>query len=341
MIKYSTTIALAILLTNAVHNAHAQGSVRSRGPLDAQGRMLAPPLSDFLHQSVIVDNVVGVGGMAGSARVAKTAPDGYQFLLGGSNTHVYSQTLYSKPLYDAVTDFAPVAMVARTSYVLVTRKDLPVATLPKFISYVRANQATLQFGSAGAGSSTHLSFLMLDTAIGINITHVPYRGAGPALQDLMAGRIDYMCDAISTSLAQIKAGNVKPIAVLRPERSPVLPNVPSVAESGVSGLDTDGWTALFLPKATPATIIQRLAQAASYALDTPTLHQRWFDMGLRTPEPNERTPEYLTTWIPVEIERWRVPIKGSGVLIEWIGSGVCKSLTVSPQLLAPADEVIE
>ena len=260
--------------------------------------------------------MVGAGGMAGSARVAKATPDGYQFLLGGSNTHVYNQILYSKPLYDAVTDFAPVAMVARSSYVLLTRKDLPVATLPEFISFVRANQATLQFGSGGAGSATHLSCVMLDTAIGVNVTHVPYRGAGPALQDLMAGRIDYMCDAISTSLAQIKAGNVKPIAVLRPERSPVLPNVPSVAESGLSGLNTDGWAALFLPKVTPLTIIRRLAQAASDALDTPALHQRCLDMGLRTPEPNERTPEYLKKLLPVEIERWRAAIRTSGVLIE-------------------------
>jgi tripartite-type tricarboxylate transporter receptor subunit TctC len=286
------------------------------GPSDAQGRILALHLSDFLHQSVIVENVVGAGGMAGSARVAKATPDGYQLLLGGSNTHVYNQTLYSKPLYNAVVDFAPVAMVARSSYVLITRKDLPVATLPEFISYVRANQATLQFGSAGAGSATHLSCVMLDTAIGVNVTHVPYRGAGPALQDLMAGRIDYMCDAISTSLAQINAGNVKPIAVLRPQRSPVLPYVPSVTESGVNGLDTDGWTALFLPKGTPIMIIQRLAQAASDALNTPTLHQRWLAMGLRVPEPNERTPEYLSKLLPGEIERWRAPIKASGVLIE-------------------------
>jgi tripartite-type tricarboxylate transporter receptor subunit TctC len=324
--KSSTAIALAIVLTNATHNVQAQDwptravtmivPFAAGGPLDAGGRILAPYLGDSLHQSVIVENVVGAGGMAGSARVAKATPDGYQFLLGGSNTHVYNQTLYSKPLYDAVTDFAPVAMVARGSYVLVTRKDLPVATLPEFISYVRANQATLQFGSGGAGSATHLSCVMLNMAIGVNVTHVPYRGAGPALQDLMAGRIDYMCEAISTSLAQIKAGNIKPIAVLRPERSPVLSNVPSVAESGVSGLDTDGWTALFLPKATPLTIIQRLAQAASDALDTPALHQRWLDMGLRTPEPNERTPEYLTKLLPVEIERWRAPIRASGVLIE-------------------------
>jgi tripartite-type tricarboxylate transporter receptor subunit TctC len=324
--KSSTAIALAIVLTNGAHDVQAQDwptravtmivPFAAGGPLDASGRILAPYLGDFLHQSIIVENVVGAGGMAGSARVAKATPDGYQFLLGGSNTHVYNQTLYSKPLYDPVTDFAPVAMVSRGSYVLVTRKDLPVATLPEFISYVRANQATLQFGSAGAGSSTHLACVMLNTAIGVNVTHVPYRGAGPALQDLIAGRIDYMCDAISTSLAQIKAGNIKPIVVLRPERSPVLSNVPSAAESGVSGLDTDGWTALFLPKATPLTIIQRLAQAASDALDTPALHQRWLDMGEGTPEPNERTPEYLTKLLPVEIERWRAPIRASGVLIE-------------------------
>ena len=326
MIKFAIALALAIVLTNANHIVRAQEwptravtmivPFAAGGPSDAQGRMLAPHLSDFLRQSVIVENVVGAGGMAGSARVAKAAPDGYQFLLGGSNTHVYNQTLYRKPLYDALADFAPVAMVARSSYVLITRKDLPVATLPEFISYVRANQAKLQFGSAGAGSATHLSCVMLNLAIDVNVTHIPYRGAGPALQDLMGGRIDYLCDAVSTSLGQIKAGNVKPIAVLRPQRSPVLPNVPSVMESGLNGLDTDGWSALFLPKATPAAIIHRLAQAASDALDTPELRQRWLDVGLRAPEPNERTPEYLTKLLPVEIDRWREPIKASGVLIE-------------------------
>jgi tripartite-type tricarboxylate transporter receptor subunit TctC len=157
---------------------------------------------------------------------------------------------------------------------------------------------------------------MLNLAIDVNVTHVPYRGAGPALQELMGGRIDYMCDAVITSLAQIKAGNLKPIAVLRTQRSPVLPNVPSVTESGLDGLDTDGWTALVLPKATPAAIIRRLGQAASDALDTPAFRQRLLDVGLRAPEPNERTPEYLTKLLPVEIERWRAPIKASGVLIE-------------------------
>src|SRR5262249_49081429 len=147
-------------------------------------------------------------------------------------------------------------------------------------------------------------------------THVPYRGAGPAMQDLIGGRIDYMCDAIATSLAQISGGNIKPIAVLRTQRSPILPNLPSVTESGLNGVDADGWTPLFLPKATPADIIQRLGQAASDVLDTPAFRQRSLDLGLRVPEPNERTSGYLSKLLPVEIERWRAPIKASGVFIE-------------------------
>jgi tripartite-type tricarboxylate transporter receptor subunit TctC len=157
---------------------------------------------------------------------------------------------------------------------------------------------------------------MLNLAMGVTVTHIPYRGAGPAMQDLLAGRLDYMCDAITTALAQIEAANVKPIAVLRPERSPVLPNVATTDEQGLKNLDTDGWSALFLPKRTPAVIIQRLAKAASSALDAPALQQRWYELGLPVPTPQERTPEYLAKLLPADIARWAGPIKASGVLIE-------------------------
>jgi tripartite-type tricarboxylate transporter receptor subunit TctC len=325
MAKSTMGIVLAIMLA-------ADGSAESQewptrsvtmvvpfaagGPTDAEARMLAPHLGAFLHQTVVVENIAGAGGMIGSARVSKAAPDGYQFVLGGRNTHVYNQILYKKPLYDAVMDFAPVAMVSRNSFVLVTRKDLPVETLPQFISHVQKNQSKLQFGSAGAGSATHISCVMLNQAISVTVTHVPYRSGGQALQDLIGGRIDYMCDAISNSLAQIQAGNVQPIAVLRPERSPVLPKLATSNEQGLANLDTDGWDALFLPNRTPAAIIQRLAKAASDALETPALRQRYLEVGLRVPAPQERSPEYLAKLLPAEMARWAGPIKASGVLMD-------------------------
>lgn len=325
MTKWVVGIALAMLSGTGANAVAQEWPVRpitmvvpfaAGGPSDAQARIFGLQLGAVLQQTVVVENVVGAGGMAGSSRVAKAAPDGYQVLFGGSNTHVYNQTLYKKPLYDAVADFAPVAMVSGSSYVLVTRKDFPAETLPQFISYVQANQSNVQFGSAGAGSSTHISCVMLNLAMGVTVTHVPYRGAGPAMQDLVAGRLDYMCDSISTALAQIEAGNVKPIAVLRPVRSPVLPNVATADQQGLKSLDTDGWSALFLPKRTSAIIIQRLAKAASNALDAPALQQRWRELGLRVPAPQERTPEYLVKLLPAEIAKWAGPIKASGVLIE-------------------------
>jgi len=190
------------------------------GPLDAIGRILTPRLSEVLGQQVIIENVSGAGGMSGASRVAKAAPDGYQFILGNIGTHAYNQTLYKKPLYDARNDFAPVGLIGFGLYVLVVRNNLPVNTLPEFIAYAKANQAKMQYGSGGAGSSTHISCVLLNQAIGTNITHIPYRGAGPALQELMGGRLDFMCDAIVNSLPHIQAGTVKAIATLSEQRTP-------------------------------------------------------------------------------------------------------------------------
>ena len=307
MIKLSTAIALAIVLTNAVHNAHAQDWPRravtmivpfaAGGPSDAQGRILALHLSDFLHQSVIVENVVGAGGMAGSARVAKAAPDGYQLLLGGSNTHVYNQTLYSKPLYNAVADFAPVAMVARSSYV---PSRVPTGRYAPNLFPVRANQQ-------------HCNLAL--PAVQPMLTQQSTSGYTRPLPRRQRCRFDgrshdYMRCHL-TSLAQIGPATSSRIGAAA--ATPSTAECSEVAESG--GQRTDTTDGPVFKKATPITIIQR-RPAASDALDTPTLYQRWLDMGLRVPEQNERTPEYLSKLVPVEIERWRAPIKASGVLIE-------------------------
>jgi tripartite-type tricarboxylate transporter receptor subunit TctC len=282
------------------------------GPIDVVGRILAPPMSDLLGQQIIIENIGGAGGSTGSIRVARAAPDGYQFLIGNSGTHTYSQLLSKKPPYDAVADFAPVAVFVENSKVLTTRNDLPADTLPEFIAYAKANQSKMQYGSAGAGSATHMTCVLLNAAIGIDVTHVPYRGTGPAMQDLMGGRIDYICDVISTALPLIRSNSIKPIALLSPQRSAVLPALATAQEQGLAGFDADAWNAFFLPHGTPEPIVRRLAKASSDALDIPWVRERLVGLGLNVPPPERRTPEYLAKLVPRELEKWAGPVKASG-----------------------------
>ena len=180
----------------------------------------------------------------------------------------------------------------------------------------KTNEATFQYGSGGAGSASHTACVLLNSLIGVSITHVPYRGAAPAMQDLVGGRIDYMCNYISTSLPQIEAGAVKPIALLAPRRSPALPDLATAHEQGLNDFNADVWTAFFLPKGTPSTIVQRLARATSDALDASAVRQRFADLGLRVARPEERMPEYLAKLVPAEIAKWAGPIKTSGVSMD-------------------------
>lgn len=283
------------------------------GPIDTVGRILGSRMSELLGQPIIIENIGGAGGMTGSARVAKATPDGYQILLGNSSTHGYNQTLFKKPLYNATADFDPVALVARVSKVLVTRRDFPANTLAEFIAYVKANQSKLQFGSAGTGSAAHINCVLLNLAIGVNVTHVPYRGAGPAMQDLVGGRIDYMCDAISTSLPQIEGRTIKPIAMLALQRNEALPDLATATEQGLKDFEVDVWNALFLPTGTASSIVTRLAEVASEALDAPRVRQRFFELGLTVPPAAERTPAFLAKFVPAEIEKWAAPIRDAGI----------------------------
>jgi tripartite-type tricarboxylate transporter receptor subunit TctC len=286
------------------------------GPADAVGRILASRVSQTLGHEVIVENIGGGGGMLGGARVARAAPDGYQFVLGNMGTHAANQTLYKAPLYNAATDFAPVLLVAETPLLLLARKDLPADNLPQFITYARANQAKMQFGSGGAGSASHLACLLVNLAIGINVTHVPYRGAAPAMQDLMAGRIDYQCPDSPTSIAQIEGGTIKALAVLTAERSARLANVPTAREQGLPQIVASNWFAAFYPKGTPAGIVEKLRVAIVAAIDTPSLQARMREIGAELVAPDRRTPEYLRTFVAAEIAKWAAPIKQSGAIIE-------------------------
>jgi tripartite-type tricarboxylate transporter receptor subunit TctC len=283
------------------------------GALDVVARIVAPRMSEILGQQVVIENAGGAGGMTGASRVAKAAPDGYQFLYGNQGTHTFSQLLSKKPLYNAVTDFAPVIMFVENSKVLITRKDLPVDTLAEFIAYAKANQDKMQYGSAGAGSATHVTCVLFNSAIGVNITHVPYRSTALAMQDMMAGRIDFICDVISTALPHIRGNSVKAIALLSPNRSPVVPDLATAHEQGLANFDADAWNAFFLPKGTHEAIIRRLAKTASETVDTPSVRARLEELGLTVPPAERRTAEYLAQLLPRELEKWAAAIRAAGI----------------------------
>jgi len=286
------------------------------GPIDTIGRILASRLAELLGQQVIVENVGGAGGMTGTARVAKATPDGYQVVLGNVGTHAGNQTLYRHPLYNAATDFAPVILVVELPLVLVARKDLPPDDLPGFLAYAKANQVTMQFGSGGAGSATHLACALLNAAAGIGVTHVPYRGGAPAMQDLIAGRIDYLCVDTPVALPQIESKTVKPIAVLTGKRAPMLPGLASAGEQGLDDFEASTWFAFFLPRLAPEPIIQKLREATVAAMVTPSLQERLLEAGAIVVAPERRTPEYLQRYVASEIEKNAAPIRAAGISMD-------------------------
>lgn len=283
------------------------------GGIDASGRLQAQALGEILGHNVIVENVGGAAGAIGGARVAKAKPDGYTFLIGNSGTHAYSQSLYKVRPYDAVADFEPIGLVTESPRILIARKDLPVNGLQEFVAYAKANQAKMQYGSAGLGSGTHLPCALLNTVIGVDIQHVPYRGAGPVMQDLMGGRIEYMCDTIQTGAARALTGHVKGIAVMSPKRVPIIPDLPTTGEQGVAGVEATVWNGFFFPKGTPRAIVVKMNQAVQTMIERPDVKSRMGSFGLEIVPPEQRTPEYLAKFLPVEVERWGKVIKDAGV----------------------------
>jgi tripartite-type tricarboxylate transporter receptor subunit TctC len=286
------------------------------GPTDVLGRVMAQRMSELLGQQVIVENVGGAGGMTGSKRVADAQPDGYSFVIGTVGTHAQSQTMYKKPLYNSATDFTPVALMAEVPIVLITRKDLPVKDLKEFVVYAKANQAKMQYGSAGAGSATHLGCVLLNHLIGVDITHVPYRGTGPAMQDLQGGRIDYLCEVVSTAKPQIDGGTVNAIAIMTKERSPALPDVPTGIAQGVDKLEAYTWNAIYLPKNAQAAVVNKLNEATLSAMHTANVKERLAALGAVIVSDDKATPEYLAKFTKEEIEKWAGPIKAAGVVVD-------------------------
>ena len=285
------------------------------GPTDLVGRLIARRMGEILGQTVIVENVGGAGGMNGSKRVADAKPDGYTFGIGTVGSHAQNQTLYAHPLYNSVTDFTPVALIAEVPIVLITRKDLPVSNLKEFIAYAKANQEKMQFGSGGVGAASHLGCVVLNTAMGTNITHIPYKGGGPAMQDVIAGRIDFECEIMSTVKSHIDGGSVKALAILSKTRSPVEPNLPTALEQGLD-VQAYTWNAAFLPKGAPAAIVKKLNSAIVQAMDTPAVRERLQSVGAQVVSDDRATAEYLGNFVKSEIVKWAAPIKASGALVK-------------------------
>jgi len=283
------------------------------GGVDVSARIQAQGMSERLGQPIVVENVGAAAGMAGSARVAKAEPDGYTMLIGNSGTHAYSQALYKTPLYNSVADFTPVGLATESPRILIARKDLPASNLQDFIAYAKANQNKMQFGSAGVGSGTHLPCVLLNSAIGVTVTHVPYRGEGPAQQDLIAGRLDYMCSTIQTGAALANNGVVKGIAVMSPRRVSIIPNLPTTGEQGLPGVEASVWNAFFLPPGATAAIVQKLNRAMSDTLDDPVVSKRLNDLGLEIVAAERRAPDYLAKLVPEEVARWTTVVHAAGI----------------------------
>ncbi len=286
------------------------------GPTDVLGRIMAERMSQTLGQQVIVENVGGAGGMTGAQRVVQGRPDGYLFVLGTVGTHAVNQTLYRRPLYNAATDFLPVALIAEVPLILITRKDLPATSLQEFIAYTKTNQEKMNFASAGNGSAVHLGCLLLNSTLGTKVQHVPYRGSAPAMTDLQAGTVDFMCEIVSTAAPQIQGGTVKALATLAKTRSPVLPQLATANEQGLKDFEAYTWNAFFLPKGTPDAIAKKVRDATLEAMGNASVRQRLERLGATLVTPDRTTPEYLAGFVKSEIEKWAGPIKASGVTIE-------------------------
>ena len=285
------------------------------GPNDVPARLFAQRMGEILGQSVIVENVGGAGGMNGADRVAKAQPDGYTFLLGTVGTQAQNQTLYKKPAYDSTKDFISVGLFLEAPLVLVVRKDLPVGSMKEFVAYAKANADKMQFASDGTGSAIHLGCALMNSVTGLNIVHVPYRGSNPAMQDLASGRVDYLCDIVTTAKPQIDGGTVKAIAVLNDSRSAALPDVPTAMEQGYD-VKAYTWNAFFLPKGTPEAIVGKLNQAMLETMKTPAVRDKLDAVGLKLVSEDRATPAYLDGFVQSEIAKWAVLIKASGISID-------------------------
>lgn len=273
------------------------------GPTDAIARIVAEQMSKALGQQIIIENELGAGGTTATARVAQAKPDGYTIMMGQMGTHGTAPAVYPKLRYNPVTDFAPIGMAALAPVLIVGRKDLPPKDLKELIAYAKTNAAKLNEAHAGVGSISYTSCTLFNAAMGVKITQVAYRGTGPALNDMLAGQIDLMCDQVVTYVEQVKGGTIKAYAIASNERSPALPNVPTTKEAGLPAFQLIAWNALFAPKGTPSDVITRLNAALDKALDDDNLRKLLGEQGGIVPPKAERSAAWLQVFVKSEVER--------------------------------------
>jgi tripartite-type tricarboxylate transporter receptor subunit TctC len=282
------------------------------GATTTLARILAEHMKETLGQPVVVENVAGAGGSLGVSRSARAAPDGYTLSFGNWASHVGAGAVYPVA-YNALTDFEPVARVADTPLWVVARKDLPASDLKELIAWLKANPEKASAATVGPGSGSHLCGIYLQNNTGTRFQFVPYRGGAPAMQDLVAGQVDMMCDMSSNSLPHVRGGQIKALAVMAKSRWFAAPDVPTVDEMGVPGVYVSFWHGLWVPKGTPADIVAALNGAVVKALADATVRQRFVDQGQEIPPRDQQTPQALAAYHKADIERWWPLIKAANI----------------------------
>jgi tripartite-type tricarboxylate transporter receptor subunit TctC len=283
------------------------------GPLDTVARLLAQKMSESVKQPVVVDNKPGAGGNIGADIVAKAAPDGYTIVMGAVATHAINPTLYKSIPYDPVRDFTPITQVASTPNVLVVHPSVPAASVRELVQHAKGNPGKLSFGSGSIGSAGHLAGELFKATARVEMTHVPYKGAAPAMQDLLAGHIQLMFDNLSSAKAQIAAGKVRALAVTTARRSSLAPELPTIAESGVPGFDISTWFGVFAPAKVPREVVERLHAEVTRALAAPDVRGKMLALGA---EPVGNTPEEFAAFIRAEAAKYARVIEASGARVD-------------------------
>jgi tripartite-type tricarboxylate transporter receptor subunit TctC len=284
------------------------------GTTDIFARLVGEKLSQSLGQQFVIENRGGAGGNIGADAVAKADPDGYTLVMGTVGTHAINASLYAKMPYDALNDFAPVAFVAGVPNLMVVNpRNVKATTVQDFVSEAKGAPRKFNMASSGNGTSIHLSGELFKQMTGVEMPHVPYRGSGPAINDLIAGQVEVMFDNLPSSIEHAKAGSLRPLAVTSSRRSPALPDIPTLDETGLAGFEASSWFALFAPKGTPSEITTRLNQEVRKALESPELQKRFADLG---GEIKPMSPDELMTFVKAEHEKWAKVVKASGAKLE-------------------------
>jgi putative tricarboxylic transport membrane protein len=321
MMKNATwvsSVLAVVLIAGAAFAAYPERPITmivpfaAGGPTDVTARIVGEHMSRTLGQQIIIENVAGAGGTTGISRAAASTADGYTIMMGHMGTHGAAPAVYPNLKYNPTRDFEPVGLAAGTPILIVAKKDFPANDLKAFVAHVKANGPKLNEAHAGVGSVSHTTCTLLHSILGVQPNRVAYRGTGPALNDLVAGQVDYMCDQIVNLTPQIQGGTIKAYAIATAERNPALPNVPTTKEAGLPEFQVSAWNAIFAPKGTPKDVVAKLNDALVKALDDATTRKRLTELGGDVPDRAGRSPEALAKLVQNEVARWATVFKQMG-----------------------------